>query len=261
MQDNHSLINKFPIDYKKFPLAIDYKYTEVILGPNEYLVIPKFWSHWVFSDPFTVAISYNVNNNNSSVKERGEIVRQNKCKVVNNNNIIFSNLKKSLPHTGTYNHNFSFVYKEFINNSTNLDFFFICSETTDVCPIIKPNTNYDKYAFTSSLDDVLSDSFFLDKYLYVGQNPTTNFTNLNPNPITNLLTIPNFDNIVNDTTFSYTSKLWFNFDKHVDSGLHADNVDNILYVLTGRKRVLLAHPFYNKYIYLSKLPVIHVIDL
>jgi hypothetical protein len=260
-QENHSLINEFPIDYKKFPMAVEYKYTEVILYPNDYVVIPKYWSHWVFSDPCTVAISYNINNKNLSMNKNNEIEKHNKCKVKNNDNIIFSNLEKGLAHTGTYNCNYSFNYKDFINSSNNLNFFFICSENIDVCPIIKPNTNYNKFAFNTDLDDVLSDSFFLDKYLYVGQHPTTNFASCQPNLITNLLTIPNFDNIVNDTTFSYTSKLWFNFDKPVDSGLHADNTDNILYVLTGRKRVLLAHPMYNKYIYLSKLPTIPVIDI
>lgn len=262
-QENHSLINSFPIDYKKFPLATEYKYAEVILYPNDYVVIPKYWSHWVFSDPCTIAISYNVNNKNLSINKNDEIVRHNKCKVKNNDNIIFSNLEKSLAHTGTFSYdcNYSFNYKDFIESSNNLNFFFICSENIDVCPIIKPDTNYNKFAFNTDLDDVLSDSFFLDKYLYVGQHPTTNFTSFQSSLITNLLTIPNFDNIVNDATFSYTSKLWFNFDKPVDSGLHADNTDNILYVLTGRKRVLLAHPMYNKYIYLSKLPTIPVIDI
>ena len=32
--------------------------------------------------------------------------------------------------------------------------------------------------------------------------------------------------------------------------------DNILYVLTGKKKVLLAHPEYNQYAYISELPII-----
>ena len=99
----------------------------------------------------------------------------------------------------------------------------------------------------------------MDKHLYVGQHCTTNFTAPNTapiSPITNLLTIPNFDNIVNDDTFFYTSRAWFNFHKPVDSGLHCDGNDNILYVLTGKKKVLLAHPEYNQYAYISELPII-----
>lgn len=264
MQNNHSHINGFPINYSKFPLAKNYKYAEVILYPNDYLVIPRLWSHWVFSDPYTLAVSYNINKNKDKlIKFEGDIVRHNTSKIINKNNIIFSNLEKGLPHTGTYNCNSSINYKDFINSSINLDFKFICSETEDVCPVIKPDTNYIKRTFIDNLNNILNDSFFMNKHLYVGQHSTTNFTvpNTAPvptpiNPITNLLTIPNFDNIVNDDTFFYTARAWFNFHKPVDSGLHFDGNDNILYVLTGKKKVLLAHPEYNQYVYISKLPII-----
>ena len=273
MQKNHSCINGFPIDYSKFPLAKKYKYAEVILHPNEYLVIPRLWSHWVFSEPYTLAISYNIGKDEDKLmKFDGDIVRHNTSKINNNDNIIFSNLGKSLPHTGAYGYNGLINYKDFINSSINLDFNFICSETEDICPVIKPYANYNKCSFTDKLDNILSDSFFINKYLYVGQHnlpiaptPTspTQTSTAPPapiNPITNLLNIPNFDNIVNDGTFAYTSKVWFNFDKPVDSGLHHDGVDNILYVLTGRKKVLLAHPVYNQYIYITDLPHVKVIN-
>jgi hypothetical protein len=269
MQKNHSCINGFPIDYSKFPLAKKYKYAEVILHPNEYLVIPRLWSHWVFSEPYTLAISYNIGKDEDKLmKFDGDIVRYNTSKINNNDNIIFSNLGKSLPHTGAYGYNGLISYKDFINSSINLDFNFICSETEDICPVIKPDANYNKCSFMGKLDNILSDSFFINKYLYVGQHnltttippptqtqpPTQTMPSAPINPITNLLNIPNFDNIVNDGTFAYTSKVWFNFDKPVDSGLHHDGVDNILYVLTGRKKVLLAHPVYNQYIYITDLP-------
>ena len=278
MQKNHSCINGFPIDYSKFPLAKKYKYAEVILHPNEYLVIPRLWSHWVFSEPYTLAISYNIGKDEDKLmKFDGDIVRHNTSKINNNDNIIFSNLGKSLPHTGAYGYNGLINYKDFINSSINLDFNFICSETEDICPVIKPYANYNKCSFTDKLDNILSDSFFINKYLYVGQHnlpiaptPTSpTQTSIAPaptpspplaNPITNLLNIPNFDNIVNDGTFAYTSKVWFNFDKPVDSGLHHDGVDNILYVLTGRKKVLLAHPVYNQYIYITDLPHVKIIN-
>ena len=67
----------------------------------------------------------------------------------------------------------------------------------------------------------------------------------------NLFDIPNFDNIINDRSFTYIPRLWFNFDKCVDSGLHYDKQDSILYVLTGRKKVLLSHPQFLQYIYLD----------
>ena len=260
MQHNHSHINGFPINYSKFPLAKNYKYAEVILYPNDYLVIPRLWSHWVFSDPYTLAVSYNINKDKDKlIKFNTDIIRHNTSKIINKDNIIFSNLEKGLPHTGTYKCNSSINYKDFINSSINLDFKFICSETEDVCPVIKPDTNYNKCTFIDNLNNVLNDSFFMDKHLYVGQHCTTNFTAPNTapiSPITNLLTMPNFDNIVNDDTFFYTSRAWFNFHKPVDSGLHFDGNDNILYVLTGKKKVLLAHPEYNQYAYISELPII-----
>ena len=258
MQDNHSCINGFPINYNKFPLAKEYKYAEIILYPNDYLVIPKWWSHWVFTDPYTLAVSYNISKDEEQLMKLKAEIRHSDSKITNNDNIIFSNLKKSLPHTGTLKCNNPINYKDFINSSTNLDFKFICSETEDVCPVIKPDANYNKCTFIGNLNDILSDSFFIDKYLYVGQHNTTNFIDSN-NTITNLLTIPNFDNIVNDETFFYTSRAWFNFHKPVDSGLHFDGIDNILYVLTGRKRVLLAHPMYNQYVYIKDLPYIQIV--
>lgn len=257
MQDNHSLIDKFPIDYDRFPLAKDYKYVEIILNPCDYLVIPKYWSHWVFSEPYTLAVSYSINSTHTYPNEK---IKYNKCKNENINNVIYNNLINKLAHTGTYTNNYKFNYKQFILNSLNLNFNFICSNTPDICPFNKPSNNCNKYTFNAILNDVLNDSTFMDKYLYIGQQSTINYYDQIDNPITNVLTIPNFDNIINDISFSYIPRLWFNFDKPVDSGLHYDDVNSILYVLTGRKKVLLAHPSHNSYIYLTNIPKIKKIN-
>lgn len=257
MQYNHSLIDKFPIDYDRFPLAIDYKYVEIILNPHDYLVIPKYWSHWVFSEPYTFAVSYSINMNNMYLNEN---IRYNKCKNENINNVIFNNLINNSAHTGTYISNYKFNYKQFIFNSINFNFNFKCSNTSDVCPVNKPSNNCNKYGFNANLNDVLNDSYFMDKYLYIGQQSTINFDKQIDNPNANILTIPNFDNIVNEVSFSYIPRLWFNFDKPIDSGLHFDDTDSILYVLSGRKKVLLSHHSYNSYIYIKDMPVIKNIN-
>jgi hypothetical protein len=124
----------------------------------------------------------------------------------------------------------------------------------DVCPVIKPSGNNNKIMFKAKLRDILNDKTLINKYLYIGQQDITIYDETND--FYNLFNIPNFDNIVNDMSFTYTPRLWFNFDKPVDSGLHYDKIDSILYVLTGRKKVLLSHPQFLQYIYLDILPSI-----
>ena len=274
IQGNHSLIDSFPIDYNKFPKATNYKYVEVILNPGDYLLIPNHWSHWIFSEPYTIAINYNINSNCLSPHEKKRV---NNCTLgaigENKDNIIFDSIAKNLAHAGTYKSNYNINYKDFIYSSLNYNFNFICSDTTDVCPVMKPHVNNNKIAFSAKLEDVLNDKFFFNKYLYIGQQnisiydlkkaPTTikdttikdttiKDTTINgANDSNNLFDIPNFDNIINDISFTYIPRLWFNFDKRVDSGLHYDKQDSILYVLTGRKKVLLSHPQFLQYIYLD----------
>jgi hypothetical protein len=260
---NHSLIDSFPIDYNKFPLATNYKYVEIILNPGDYLLIPNHWSHWVFSEPYTIAISYSINNERLYEDEKNKV---NNCTLgtfgVNKDNIIFDSIAKNLAHTGTYKSNFNINYKDFIYSTLNYNFKFICSDTTDVCPAIKPNMNNNKISFNAKLEDVINDKTMINKYLYIGQHHITTPDITTPDITTpddvnnyfyNLFDIPNFDNIINDVSFSYTPRLWFNFDKPIDSGLHYDKADTILYVLTGKKKVLLSHPQFLQYIYLDKL--------
>lgn len=257
LKGNHSLINSFPIDYNKFPLAKNYNYVEIILNPGDYLLIPKEWSHWIFSEPGTIAISYSINN----ILGKHEKNKVNKCTAgakgtfgENKDNIIFNSITKNLAHTGTYKCNYNLNYKDFIYSSLNYDFKFICSDTMDVCPVIKPSGNNNKITFKAKLRDILNDKTYINKYLYIGQQNIDVYDETND--FYNLFNIPNFDNIVNDVSFTYTPRLWFNFDKPVDSGLHYDKIDSILYVLTGRKKVLLSHPQFLQYIYLGILPII-----
>jgi hypothetical protein len=252
---NHSLIDSYPIDYNKFPLAKNYKYVEIILEPGDYLLIPKGWSHWIFSEPGTIAISYSINNNILGINEKNKVNKGTFGTFgENKDNIIFDSITKSLAHTGTFKCNYNLNYKDFIYSSLNYNFKFICSDTMDVCPVIKPSGNNNKIMFKAKLRDILNDKTLINKYLYIGQQDITIYDETND--FYNLFNIPNFDNIVNDMSFTYTPRLWFNFDKPVDSGLHYDKIDSILYVLTGRKKVLLSHPQFLQYIYLDILPSI-----
>ena len=62
MQENHSEIIDYPIDINKFPNAKNYKFIEIELKKNECLLIPSLWVHWVFTDPYSYALSFKLIN-------------------------------------------------------------------------------------------------------------------------------------------------------------------------------------------------------
>jgi hypothetical protein len=82
-------------------------------------------------------------------------------------------------------------------------------------------------------------------YKYIGQSESSN------------LFLNNLGNFINNTdNFDYESNIWINLDKKVNSGLHFDSSDNILINFIGKKKVLLAHPDYRKYMYFQVLPIV-----
>jgi hypothetical protein len=48
-QKNHSLIISYPINYNSFPFAKNCQFIEINLNENEYIFIPKYWMHWLFT--------------------------------------------------------------------------------------------------------------------------------------------------------------------------------------------------------------------
>jgi len=55
---NHSSISSYPIDYNIFPLAKNCRFIEIDLNENEYIFIPAFWMHWVFTEPYNISMNY-----------------------------------------------------------------------------------------------------------------------------------------------------------------------------------------------------------
>ena len=47
--------------------------------------------------------------------------------------------------------------------------------------------------------------------------------------------------------------LWINLDKRVNSGLHYDGTNRVLYVVEGSKKVILAHPSQKKNLYIENM--------
>ena len=215
---NHSQIVDYPIDFTLYPDAEDVKFIEIDLVENEYLFIPKLWFHWVFTEPETVAISFNVKHN--SIGESKNITHF---------------LHSNTPYKGSGKFNFNikhdFSYEKFKNDLLYDNFRVLNSITDDCSPVIK--TKFDnKFFEMKKLYDIIEYSKTRMCHCYIGQG---DFTNSMPEFYDDI------DNFIElgDIPFDYIPKLWLTIDKPVNSGLHYDQTDNILYVLTGKKKIFL----------------------
>jgi hypothetical protein len=245
---NHSEIINYPINYNKFPLATKCKFIKIELHENEYLYIPTFWNHWVFSEPNTVAISFDIENIEGSYD----------CNSEKQNNII-----KKIPYVG-YGNKFKFNYDNFINNSLNNYFNVLYSDTSDLSPIFK-NKNQKKIFKNQKLNTIINTAIKYNHYTYIGQSdiPFNNnykeitscidFDDTTLNNYEKNLFEYNFKSTFTDHNYNFKltldPKIWISLDKHVNSGLHHDAQSKFLYVLSGKKTVYLASPFYNEFLY------------
>jgi hypothetical protein len=231
MTSIHSLIRRDPINYKEFALSNKCKFLYIELCKNEYLFIPKKWYHWIESDPYTLAFSY-------TVKILNIISNVHDNKLINciNKNIPFYNKHSE----DKYNIN----YDTIINNSDNINYNGEISKykylSRKLIPYIESPISFE----TNNIKSFSQDKKNIDKYLYVSDASMVD-KHLEYN------NIPNFNNILNDCILKSHSEnsIWFNFDKNVNSGLHEDYDDNILYVISGKKKVLLTSPQYKNCIY------------
>lgn len=230
MNTAHSIIVDYPIDYNKYPLAEKEKIFKVELNKNEYLVIPKYWFHWVYTEPNTIAVSYEI----PSVK----------FKEFDNN--FYKSIYISNPYKGVKN-NIDFKYNDFINNSLNDDFLSIISETNDCAPVIKNNLK--KNYYKNTLSNIIEKN--KENYVYVGYNDIPKNSMLNS--IIHITTLID-RNFYND--IYYKTTVWFTLDKIINSGLHHDHTNNILYVLDGKKTIYLLHPNSIPNLYKKNMPSI-----
>jgi len=217
INNSHSLIIDYPINYNIFPLAIHSKIYKVELNKNEYLTIPKYWFHWVYTDPYTVALSYEIPYVNF---------------ILHPDNYFYDSFKTSYPYKGIHNIT-DIKYNDFINSSLNEKYKAIISETSDCSPVIKNNSS--KYYYNNTLSNIISKNN--SDYIYIGHN-TIHSTNM-------LYSLNVIRTIINRKFYNdiyYKSSVWFTLDKTINSGLHHDATNNIIYVLDGKKTIYLFHP-------------------
>lgn len=226
-QDNHSLITSYPINYYSFPLAENCKFIEIDLYENEYLFIPTKWMHWVYTEPFNLSMNYFIKYYNNNI-----------------NNPLINNLKKKQPFKSKIDNIQNFNFKDYFKNNLDNKFNIVFNTINHCTPVKKPNLACKTFAKFMSIKECLGTEY-KNYYKYIGQSESSN------------LFLNNLGNFINNTdNFDYESNIWINLDKKVNSGLHFDSSDNILINFIGKKKVLLAHPDYRKYMYFQVLPKI-----
>lgn len=231
-QDNHSLIISYPINYNSFPYAKNCKFIEINLDENEYIFIPRYWMHWVFTEPYNLSINYFFLSD----------------KIISNNSLLINNIKKNEPFKNKINDKINFSFKDFLKENLDKKFFINFNNNCHIVPVKKPNINNDCFIKFISIRDSFEKKY-KDYYKYIGQH-------VNNEPF--LSDIENFIKDFKNITSTYVSYIWINFDKDVNSGLHYDDQDNILINLIGKKKILLGNPIYIKYMYFKNLPQVEV---
>jgi hypothetical protein len=232
----HSLIHTDPINYKEFQLSNKCKFLHIELCKNEYLFIPKGWYHWIESDPNTIAFSYSIEIQNDTLDT--PLVNNNKLKNCINKNIPFYNKHKE--------DKFNINYNDFINDLDNTYYIGEIRDDKYLNVDLKPYVEETDIFETTSIKSFFQDKKNLNKHLFVGRG---HMMGINLKYIDE---IPNFNNISNDYKVKntvYRNGVWFNNDKISNSGLHCDAYDNILYVVCGKKKVLITSPLYKYYLY------------
>ena len=247
----HSLIHADPINYKEFPLSNKCKFLYIELCKNEYLFIPKGWYHWIESEPNTIAFSYSIQLQNNTPD--APLVNDNKLQnntpdaPLVNDNKLQNCINKNIPfHNKHKEDKFNINYDDFINNSENT---FYSGEIRDNKYLnidLKPYVETTEFFETTNIKSFFQDKKNLNKHLFIGRGYMMNLN------LEYLKEIPNFNNITNNCTVKtnyYKNGEWINNSKNVNSELHCDAEDNILYVVCGKKKVLITSPTYKHYLY------------
>jgi hypothetical protein len=229
---NHSIINDFIINYKEFPLSKKYKTLKIKLIAGQYLFIPSNWTHWVFTEPNSISISYSINKMDINYND--------------DENKLFNSIIQKKPFIGKCN-KYQINYDDYLKDNKNKIFKYVKSDNKEVSPVDKQYVTQNKYFCNDKLDYIINN--FKDKYKYISHD-------IDNNEESNKYDIPNFNNILNSIKFNTEISIWINFDKKIDSGNHYDECDNIIYLLTGEKTIYLSPPGFNKYLYFSTMKLI-----
>ena len=232
----HSIITDYPIDYNNFPLAKNCQIHKIELYKNQYLMIPTDWYHWVFTEPNTLSIHYDIGN----------------ISFIDTNNDFYKSLKYSQPFFKEFNPKNNIKYNDFINKSLNYSYKAIISETDDCIPVQKNQAN--KFFHSNTLANIIDFNFKSNYHTYIGNNK------IDPGNIMNNFT--SIDDII-DPKFhngvSYNPSVWFTLDKRVNSGLHSDAAPNLIHIIDGKKTIYLISPTYINNLYIKGYPLIKTI--
>ena len=230
----HSLIIDYPIDYNTYPLASNCKIYTVVLNKNEYLTIPKFWFHWVYTDPHTVSVSYDIPYVNF---------------IIQPDNHFYDSFNFSRPYKSTCNIT-DIKYNDFINSSLNEEYRAIVSENSDCSPVIKNKLT--KYYYNNTLSNIISKNS--NNHIYIGHNTIFKTNILYPLKDINTIIPKKYYN-----DLYYKTTVWFTLDKTINSGLHHDTTNNIIYVLDGKKTIYLLSPDSKSNLYIREMQRIETI--
>lgn len=233
MNDSHSKISEFPINYEQFPLAKNCVMHKVELYSGQYITIPSLWFHWVITEPNTLAISYRI----SLIS-------------FDNDDDIYTSFSQSIPLVKTTKNN-NISYYNFITKSLKNNYEAIFSLTNDCSPVNKNNSI--KFFYNSTLENIISITKHKKYYSYIGNHY------IYDNDI--LFNYKNINNVINlnYSKIDYKTTSWFTLDKQVDSGLHHDPTHNILYIVSGKKTIYLFHPKYKENLYIENYNLISII--
>ena len=229
-QFNHSIIVDFPIDYNLYPLSKNVDIIKIVLEKDEYIIIPPFWFHWVYTDPETIAISYEIFSLSGEDK------------------FLYNSFYNNIPIKCNGNKT-NIIYDDFINSSLNNNFLAVLSKTSDCSPVIKDNNI--KMSTNDTLLNIIKYVNNKNMYAYIGNEPIKNIKS-----IEEYIDITKLINLDDTLTIKYNVKLWLNLKKSINSGLHYDENAKFLYVLTGKKTFYLIHPKEKNNLYLQLLPIL-----
>jgi hypothetical protein len=235
--DAHSNITNYPIDYNTFPLVKNCEIHKIELCENQYLFIPENWFHWVFTEPNTLSVHYEINNIN----------------FIDDNNNFYKSIKYSEPFLNEFNSKYNIKHMDFINKSLNHSYRATFSDTDDCIPVQKKQTK--KFFHSNTLANIIDINITNNYHTYVGNNKIDSDNIMNNFRSINDIIDPNFHNDI-----SYVPSVWFTLNKRVNSGLHYDPTPNLIYIVDGKKTIYLFPPSCYNNLYIEEYPLIKTIN-
>ncbi len=236
INDCHSQITNFPIDFEAFPLVKNCTMHKVELTKGQYLFMPKNWFHWIFTEPESLSVHHKINNINFA----------------NTDNDFYNSLKNNIPF---YKKNYiecNVSYKDFISNSLEDTYRALFSTTEDCIPVQKNNLK--KFFHFNTLKNIIGINFQNNFHTYIASQKVYKNNILNE--------FSNIENIIDKKFYnniSYEPSVWLTLDKKVNSGLHCDTTPNLIYMIEGKKTIYLFSPDSYPNLYINEYELLNTL--